>query len=205
MGDDNKAIIFVPKRTCLFFGNNGRGQQRWWQSQNKRGRWRRERNAIREEQGKYKPRARDTSHWHLFWPPREKKQKTTCNETASRKKWNASHVKMSCLVKNLKRQDWSMRPSPFFFVCLNAHIIRGRRMDRTCFPTGRASGLGHLDLVSKATTTYWLLSRLLHVCSSFIYPGWVEKVWLFRVGQKTANCALWQEWKLYPLDRQAWT
>ena len=25
-------------------------------------------------------------------------------------------------------------------------------MDRTCFPTGRASGLGHLDLVSKATT-----------------------------------------------------
>ena len=37
---------------------------------------------------------------------------------------------------------------------------------------------------------HWLLSRLLHVCSSFKYPGWVEKVELFRVGQKllTAPC-----------------
>ena len=28
MWPKNKAIIFVPKRTCLFFGNKGRGQQR---------------------------------------------------------------------------------------------------------------------------------------------------------------------------------
>ena len=104
---------------------------------------------------------------------------------------NENNMNQDCITKKLKCKSRESELSDatsemtklndaaissFFFVCLNALIIRGRRMDRTCFPTGRASGLLHLDLVSKATTTYWLLSRLLHVCSSFRYPGWVEKV-----------------------------
>ena len=45
-----------------------------------------ERYAIREEQDKYKPRARDTSLWHLFRPPREKKREQHESKNAPRKK-----------------------------------------------------------------------------------------------------------------------
>ena len=50
---NNKAIIFVPKRTCLFLGHNGRGQlklqpcAKYERGERQEGRV----NAIREEQG----------------------------------------------------------------------------------------------------------------------------------------------------------
>lgn len=160
----------------LFLGSNGRGKQTCDDNHKTKEGGGEERNAIREEQDKKKPRARDTSHWHLFWPPREKKRK----QHESRLHHEKTEMQITriwtvwCNIWNDETERCGNLL--FFFVCLNALIIRGRRMDRTCFPTGRASGLLHLDLVSKATTTYWLLSRLLHVCSSFRYPGWVEKV-----------------------------
>ena len=85
-----------------------------------------ERDVIREEQDKYKPRARDTSLWHLFRPPREKKREQHESKNAPRKKLTckAHESEPSNATSEMTRLN-NAAVSSFFVVCLNALIIRG--------------------------------------------------------------------------------
>ena len=85
-----------------------------------------ERYAIREEQDKYKPRARDTSLWHLFRPPREKNENNMNQKMHHEKKLTckAHESEPSNATSEMTRLN-NAAVSSFFVVCLNALIIRG--------------------------------------------------------------------------------
>ena len=142
----------MPKRTCLFFGNKGRGQQRVITNP-------KQKREVEKRETQYARNKININHAHAIrrsgiYSDRH----VSKNEKNIKQKMH--HEKLTCKAHEAEPSDATNEMtrlnnaavSSFFVVCLNALIIRGRRMDRTCFPTGRASGLGHLDLVSKATT-----------------------------------------------------
>ena len=143
-----------------------------------------ERYAIREEQDKYKPRARDTSLWHLFRPPREKKREQHESKNAPRKNWHAKHTNLNRLMQQVKWQGWTMRQSPLFSLSAWMLWSSGETNGSDMFSDWKSFWSWTFGFGFQSDHIHWLLSRLLHVCSSFKYPGWVEKVELFRVGQK---------------------
>ena len=82
----------------LFLGSNGRGKQTCDDNHKTKEGGGEERNAIREEQGMYKTRARDTSYWHLFDQWKLRTASYSARNLGSLfyiKKWNPNYVDKS--------------------------------------------------------------------------------------------------------------
>lgn len=117
----------MPKRSCLFFGHNGRGQLGWKPSESLKGRRQEGRvNAIREEPGYIyiQPRARDTSKRKTIETVDSEKQKRIQKFTAQ---------KFDTMVS----ADTVKMAHSLFFLPQDRSSQMGKVLDRTRYPTGQ--------------------------------------------------------------------
>ena len=177
MWPKNKAIIFVPKRTCLFFGNKGRGQQRVITNP-------KQKREVEKRDTQYARNKINVNHAHairrsgIYSDRHVRKTRTTwIKKCTTKKNWHAKHTNLNRLMPQVKWQGWTMRQSPLFSLSAWMLWSSGETNGSDMFSDWKSFWSWTFGFGFQSDHIHWLLSRLLHVCSSMFAAPLNTPLW----------------------------